>query len=82
VAKALAMSPRRLQQKLQSEQTGYRELLDHVRKETALRLLLNPDTTISEITFILGFSDQSSFTHAFQTWTGTTPGKYRKIAQL
>ena len=77
VADTLAMSSRRLQQKLQSEQTGYRKILDRTRKESALSLLQNPEITISEITFILGFSDQSGFTHAFQLWTGTTPGKYR-----
>lgn len=79
VAKVLGMSVRRLQQKLKNEDSGYREILDLVRKQTAQRLLLNPDYTISEITFILGFSEQSGFTHAFQAWTGTTPGKYRAI---
>ena len=78
VAKRLAMSIRRLQQKLKSEQTGYREILDQVRKETALRLLQDDKNSIAEITFILGFSEQSGFTHAFQAWAGTTPGKYRK----
>jgi len=78
VAEALAMSTRLLQQKLKSEQTGYRELLDQLRKETAIRLLEDRENTISDITFILGFSEQSSFTHAFLKWTGTTPGQYRK----
>ena len=78
VAKMLAMSPRRLQQKLNSEQTSYREILDQVRKDAAVQLMEDREHTISDITFILGFSEQSSFTHAFQKWTGVTPGQYRK----
>jgi len=78
IAKALALSTRLLQQKLKNEQTSYRELLSQVRKETAIRLLEDRENTITDITFILGFSEQSSFTHAFLRWTGTTPGQYRK----
>lgn len=77
VARALAMSTRLLQQRLRGEQTGYRQILEQARKEAAIRLLEDRENTICEITFILGFSDQSSFTHAFQSWTGTTPGQYR-----
>ena len=78
VAKALAVSPRLLQLKLHSEHTSYGRILDHVRKKTAIRCLNDGKLTLTEITLILGFSEQSSFTRAFQAWTGMTPGQYRK----
>jgi AraC-like DNA-binding protein len=34
--------------------------------------------TICDIAFLLGFSEQSAFNHAFKKWTGKTPGEYRK----
>jgi AraC-like DNA-binding protein len=30
-----------------------------------------------EITYMLGFSSQSSFSRAFKRWTGMTPQDYR-----
>ncbi|HNB68021.1 helix-turn-helix domain-containing protein, partial [Accumulibacter sp.] len=30
-----------------------------------------------EITFLLGFSEQSAFTRAFRRWSGMTPSAYR-----
>jgi AraC-like DNA-binding protein len=77
VAKDLAMSTRQLQQKLKNEQTGYQKLLDQVREQMAMRLLADRRHTISDITFILGYAEQSSFTHAIQKWTGKTPGQLR-----
>ena len=34
--------------------------------------------SLCDMAFLLGFSEQSSFTHTFKRWTGSTPGAYRK----
>jgi AraC-like DNA-binding protein len=36
-----------------------------------------PNMPITEITFLLGFSDTSSFSRAFRRWTGKSPSDYR-----
>jgi AraC-like DNA-binding protein len=77
-AEALAVSTRHLQNKLRAEGTTYRELLEQLRQETALRCLRDPKVSLCEIAFLLGFSDQSAFTHAFQRWTGKNPSDYRR----
>jgi AraC-like DNA-binding protein len=76
-AKEFALSTRQLQNKLKSEGTSYRKLLEQVRKEMSLRYLKEPDVNLYDIAFLLGFSDQSAFTHAFKRWTGSSPGEYR-----
>jgi AraC-like DNA-binding protein len=33
---------------------------------------------LADITFALGFQDQSNFTKASKQWQGETPGQYRR----
>lgn len=78
VASALALSPRHLQNKLREEGTTYRVLLDELRQETALQYLERGDVPIVDVAFLLGFSEQSAFNHAFKRWTGISPQQYRR----
>ncbi len=76
VAGKHAMIVRNLQQKLKKEGTNYQGLLDTTRKEMALAFLKKGNMTICDITFLLGFSEQSAFNHAFKRWTGNSPKEY------
>ena len=78
VAKKLAMSVRSLQRRMAQERTRYSEVLDSLREELARRYLADSDLAISEVAFLLGFSEQSSFHRAFKRWTGEAPGAWRK----
>lgn len=77
-ARALALSPRSLQMKLAEEESMFWELVERVRKELALQTLQDPANSLADTAFLLGFADQSSFTHAFKRWTGQTPAEYRR----
>jgi AraC-like DNA-binding protein len=76
-AKFLCVSVRSLQRKLSEEGTTYSELLDDCRHSLALKYISRRNIPITEIAFLLGFSDQSNFSRSFKRWTGTTPQKYR-----
>ncbi len=76
VAKKLAVSRRSLQAKLKDEATTYRNCLATVRKQIALDYLAKPDTTLADVAFLLGYSEQSAFNHAFKRWTGKSPKEY------
>lgn len=77
VAAALHMSLRNLQRRLAAENTSYRDILNDTRRELALSYMRNRQYTVSEITYLLGFADTSSFTRAFRRWTGQSPSHYR-----
>ncbi len=78
VARRLGMSARTLQRRLKDEDATFGELLDETRRETAIRLLEDAAMPISEVSFLLGFSDPSAFHRAFRRWTGVTPGDVRR----
>jgi AraC-like DNA-binding protein len=76
VARALNQSPSTLQRRLREEGTSYQQLLDATRRELAIDYLREGQHSLADITFLLGFSDQSNFTRAFRRWTGRTPREY------
>lgn len=78
VSQQLGMSTLNLQDKLRQERTTFQTLLDQVRQEIAQEALKANDLSIMEITFLLGFSEQSGFSRAFNRWTETSPKQYRQ----
>lgn len=81
VASKLKVTRRTLQRRLQEEGTSHRRVLDELRRDLAVRLLDEGDLGIQEVAFVLGFSDQAAFHHAFVRWTGVAPGAYRGSAR-
>jgi len=79
-AARLHMSPRTLQRKLAEARTSYSALVDATRKDLALRYIDDPQRSITDITFSLGFAGPSSLTRAFKRWTGVSPSDYRATA--
>lgn len=77
VADELSLTPRTLQRKLQEFGTSHNELLDHMRRQLAMRYLREREMAICEVAYLLGFSESSSFHRAFKRWTGATPKEFR-----
>lgn len=77
VAQALLLSERTLQRRLQEEGTSYQQLLDDSRRELAEQYLAQPNLTLLQVSYLLGFADPSNFFRAFRRWFDTTPGEYR-----
>lgn len=78
IARALHLSPRSLQRKLAEQQSSYKQVLDGTRREMALSYLRDRRYPVSEVTYLLGFSDTSSFARACKRWTGRTPTQLRE----
>ncbi|MBO6753550.1 MAG: AraC family transcriptional regulator [Spongiibacter sp.] len=78
VASELAMSPNALQQKLATLDTSFQDLLNQIRQSLAMDYMEQSRVSITEMSFLLGFSDTSSFTRAFRRWTGKSPRDFRR----
>jgi AraC-like DNA-binding protein len=74
------MSARTLQRKLGESGTTYKEILDDTRYALALAYLSAPRHSVSDVTYLLGFSAGSCFTRAFRRWTGQSPSDWRARA--
>lgn len=77
VAEDLGLSTRTLTRRLTEDQMTYRGLVEDLRHRKAKLMLVDPNLTLAEIAFLLGYSEQSSFTNAFRRWTGEAPGAWR-----
>jgi len=77
IAELLGMSARTLQRKLGEAGTTYKEILDDTRHTMALAYLSAPRHSVSDVTYLLGFSASSCFTRAFRRWTGCSPSDWR-----
>ena len=77
VARSLGMSKRTLARKLSDEGLNFTEVLQHLRRDLAVRYLDDRKLHISKIAWLLGFNEVSAFTHACRRWTGKTPSQMR-----
>lgn len=68
VAAQLRMSVRTLGRRLEAEGTTFSVVLDHLRRELALRYVAGKTMAITEIAFRLGFSHVEAFYRAFKQW--------------
>ncbi len=79
VAGKLAMSERNLQRQLKAENTTLKRIVEDLRRELATRYLKRPNLSVSEVAYMLGFSETAPFFRAFKKWTGKTPGDFRRM---
>jgi AraC-like DNA-binding protein len=77
VARRLHRSLSTLQRQLSGEGTSFQRLRDETRRRLAEEYIRSNDLSLSQVAYLLGFSDQSNFSRAFKRWTGMSPREYR-----
>jgi len=77
VARALGMSPRTLQRRLDDDGVTFRQLVLDVKIDVAKELLAAEQLTIAAVATAVGFSRVSAFSRAFSQRTGISPTKFR-----
>ena len=76
-AEVLHMTSRNMHRKLQKEETTFKTLLTEIRRDLAQQYIQDHTLTLTEISFMLGFSEVSSFSRAYKGWTGVPPSEAR-----
>lgn len=78
VAALLNISARTLHRQLKEEGANLQQLKDEVRFERAKDLLNRSDKPVKQVAAAVGFLNEKSFIRAFRTWSGASPGEFRK----
>jgi len=78
IARRMNRSLSTLQRQLNVEGTTYQELRDDTRRHLAEDYVQEKRLALSQIAYLLGFSDQSNFSRAFKRWTGQSPRDFRE----
>ncbi|WP_429018779.1 AraC family transcriptional regulator ligand-binding domain-containing protein [Aeromonas allosaccharophila] len=81
VANVLGCGVRSLQLKLQEEGRSYSLILQECRVALAYQLLRRKHMRVTDVAFELGFSDVSTFSRKFKSWTGISPLQWQKEQQ-
>jgi AraC-like DNA-binding protein len=77
IASQLYMTSRTLRRKLTAEGSQFQSLKDEVRRERAI-YWLSQNASIKETAMKAGYTETASFIRAFKSWTGMSPGQYKK----
>lgn len=78
IAEANGMSVSTLKRRLQEQGTNYLAVCDGLRQRLARQYVLEPERSLVDVAFLLGFSELSTFYRAFKRWTALTPQQYRR----
>ena len=78
VASMLGLSRVTLQRRLKDYHLTFQSTLDKTRLEMAKMYLKDPQLSLTDISMLLAFSEQSAFSRSFKRWTGRTPQQFRR----
>ena len=77
-ARYAGVHERTLNRRLRERGTSFRNEVNEVRYAMARSFLANSSASIAEIALALGYTDPTTFIHAFKRWSGLPPSKWRE----
>jgi AraC-like DNA-binding protein len=80
IARRVGMSRRTLARKLASEDLTFSAIAEELKGDLAKHYLTGSDLPVSQVAWLLGYTEVSAFNHAFKRWTGMTPTQSRAKA--
>ena len=78
IATSINVSQRSLQRKLKQQVVSFTRLLENTRRELSMQYVRNPQHSLNEVAFLLGFAEPSNFSRAFKRWYGKSPSQFRQ----
>ncbi len=80
LATRMHMSGRTLQRRLSDLKTSFQEVLDQVRFDLARAYLKDSRLDVSQVAYLLGYSELRAFDRAFRRWAEVSPSEWRERA--
>lgn len=77
IARSLGMSVSTLSRRLAEAGTSFSQLVQGYKTSMAKSLVSESALQLTEIAFLLGYRDLSTFSSAFKRWTGSPPSRQR-----
>ncbi len=77
IAKEMGMTERTMSRRLTEEDTSFSEILETLRYNLAMIYIQDKNLSLKQISYLLGYGNQSAFSVAFRRWRGCTPNKAR-----
>ncbi len=77
IATRLALSGRTLQRRLADLETSFQSVLDDVRFDLARAYLRDARIDLTQVAYLLGYSELRAFDRAFKRWARVTPRDWR-----
>jgi AraC-like DNA-binding protein len=78
VASRVGSSPRTVQRRLRARGIAFNDLVADIRYDLSQSYLKDPSLTLTDVAFLLGYSDLSAFSRAFRRWAGRTAIAFRR----
>jgi AraC-like DNA-binding protein len=73
------ISARTLRRKISQAGSSYQKLVDQVRSQAAIGLILSEEHSVEDIAEVMGFGDVSHFRQSFKHWLGKPPGHFLRL---
>jgi AraC-like DNA-binding protein len=78
VAQLMGVDRRTIHRRLAAEGASFTQLMDSIRREAAVRQLMQTDRQLGEVAVLVGFSSLSTFSRWFRQAFGMQPSEYRR----
>ncbi len=82
VAELFSKHRRTMHRLLSSRGTTFERTMDAMRRQIAEQMLEQSDMKLTQLADMLGYSEVSSFNHAFRRWAGMSPSDWRSMRNI
>ena len=77
IAIEMGITERTMSRRLLDEDTNFSEILETLRHNLAMTYIQDKKLSLKQISYLLGYGNQSAFSVAFKRWRGCTPKEAR-----
>lgn len=78
IAEQLGMRSKTLERRLAERGQSFSALLDRTRFNSVTHYLGETDMRLTQVAYLVGYTEPAALVRAFKRWTGETPSKFRK----